>query len=470
MVKRNNQIKRGRIALITTCILAVTFIVITLAGMILYLHTEKQAALEAERLEQERLEQERLEQERIETAKANVNEAVMKLLGGTQEVYAEWFLQNYSEAQMTKLYQVTEDQVLTEKECYEALGESVYVVKDRYAGYLANETVAREHHIYFREGKNDEKAEITVAGDLCLAEDGFVLDHYDKTNGLSECISPEILEILNQSDIFYVNHEYCISDKGSPLSGKYYTFRANPERMSILEEMGTDIVSLANNHVYDYGADALLDTADLLDLAGIPYVGGGRDINEAKEAIYFIVNGMKIGFVAASNGERIKFTPQATETTPGILRAYDTTEYNEVIQKASKECDYLIAYIHWGTEDSNYLNEDQKRWGREFLNSGADIVVGGHPHVLQGVEYVDGKPIIYSLGDFWFNHETKYTGVLKLNITFDGLKEMSFVPCIQTGFTTQYISEPEKQQKLYQFLEDLSINVQIDENGVFTES
>lgn len=259
-------------------------------------------------------------------------------------------------------------------------------------------------------------------------------------------------------------------DRGTPLKGKFYTFRAKPERMSILQEMGTDIVSLANNHVYDYGPDALYDTADLLEKAGIPYVGGGRNIEEAKRPVYMIVNGIKIGFVGASNGERNKYTPQATESTPGILRAYDTTEYNEVIQNASKECDYLIAYIHWGTEDSNYLNEDQQRWGREFLASGADIVIGGHPHVLQGIEYVDGKPIIYSLGDFWFNHETKYTGLLKLNINLDGLQEMSFVPCLQTGFTTQYLSEPEKQQKLYEFLEELSPNSKIDENGVISES
>ena len=89
---------------------------------------------------------------------------------------------------------------------------------------------------------------------------------------------------------------------------------------------------------------------------------------------------------------------------------------------------------------------------------------------MQGIEYVDGKPIVYSLGDFWFNHETKYTGVLKLQISQSGLEEMSIVPCLQTGYTTQYIREKEKQQELYQFLEDLSIGVEIDENGVFTKS
>lgn len=386
-----------------------------------------------------------------------------------EESIAEWVFENYDESEIERLKMAAGDSGLTESEIYEAFGESIYVVRDRYLGYLSDEETAKKHGIYFRDGKSEGSVEIAVAGDLCLAEDGFVLDHYDTVNELSQCISPEILNILNQADLFYVNHEYCISDRGTPLEGKYYTFRAKPERMSILKEMGTDIVSLANNHVFDYGEDALLDTANLLDMAGIPYVGGGRNIEEAKRPIYYIIDGIKIGFVAASNGERIKYTPQATETAPGILRAYDTAEYNEVICEAAKNCDYLIAYIHWGTEDSNYLNTDQQAWGREFLNSGADIVIGGHPHVLQGIEYVDGKPIIYSLGDFWFNHETKYTGVLKLQILQNGLDEMSFIPCLQTGFTTQYIQESEEQQKLYQFIEELSINAEINENGVFAE-
>ena len=132
--------------------------------------------------------------------------------------------------------------------------------------------------------------------------------------------------------------------------------------------------------------------------------------------------------------------------------------------------DYTIAYIHWGTEDSNVLNSEQQEMGREFLDSGADIVVGGHPHVLQGMEYVDGKPIIYSLGDFWFNGETKYTGLLQLHLNLDGLQEMSFVPCQQTNYTTQYLETPEEQEALYTFLERLSINIDIDENGVITET
>ncbi len=376
--------------------------------------------------------------------------------------FSEWFVDKYLDGKTDKISDNADDK-LTDQIIYKLSGESMHVLSDRFQNQISD-----KNHIYEREG-NAKNTTIIIAGDLCFAEDGYVLDKYDEVDSLDQCISPELLEIMNQADIFYLNHEYCISDRGTPLAGKYYTFRAKPERMSLLKEMGTDLVALSNNHIYDYGEDALIDTTKLLHEASIPYVGGGTDISDAKKPVYFIVNGIKIGFVAASNAEKNRYTPQATEDSGGILLAYDTTEYNEVIQKASKECDYLIAYIHWGTEDSNYLNNLQQEMGREFLNSGADIVVGGHPHVLQGIEYVDGKPIIYSLGDFWFNDETKYTGLLELDIDYNGLKEMSFVPCQQTNYTTQYLDTAKEQEDLYSFLEELSINIAIDSDGIITE-
>ena len=90
------------------------------------------------------------------------------------------------------------------------------------------------------------------------------------------------------------------------------------------------------------------------------------------------------------------------------------------------ECDYLIAYVHWGTEDSDQFEDYQHEQAEELLRSGADIIIGGHPHVLQGLEYIDDKPVIYSMGDFWFNHETKYNGLLELKINGGGLSKMSF--------------------------------------------
>ncbi len=475
--KRRERIRRKRRRQRAIRIGALIAIVIAIVVSVCVVWSDKRRKEAVEKETKEKAAQE-LQIKRLESAKAILDECYVSHLYGDKVVstenkqtatFSEWFFEYHSEEIKENVMNAAEDGVLTPSDLYELTGESIYVLSDRYHGLLNDVETAVQNCIYIRDGIIENGAEITIAGDLCFAEDGFVLDHYDTVNDLEQCISPEILEITNQSDIFYLNHEYCISDRGEPLEGKYYTFRANPERMELLKQMGTDIVSLSNNHVFDYGKDALLDTTDLLDKAGIPYVGGGRNIEEAKRPIYFIVNGIKIGFVGASNGEKNKYTPQATEEEPGILRAYDTTEFNQVILEASKECDYLIAYIHWGTEDTNYYNADQERWGREFLSSGADIVIGGHPHVLQGMEYVDGKPIVYSLGDFWFNHETKYTGVLKLHISQEGLEEMSFVPCLQTNFTTQYLAAKEEQEEVYSFLEMLSPNIQIDSNGIITQ-
>lgn len=385
--------------------------------------------------------------------------------------FAAWLEKTYPDETAGKLLEkVKTDGTLSEKDIYNAIGSTMHVLKDQYEGKIKDADTAKENHIYLKDGAKSGEVQISAAGDICLEEDGYVLDYYNTVNSdLKQCISSEILDKTNSADLFFLNHEYAISDRGTPLEDKYYVFRAKPERMSILKEMGTDIVSLANNHVYDYGADALNDTADLLDKAEIAYVGGGRNKEEAEQPTYYIINGIKIGFVAASEGENYRFTPAATDTTPGIMDCYDATEYNKVIAQAASECDYLIAYVHWGPEDDNQYTEQQTTHGKEFLASGADIVIGGHPHVLQGIEYTDDGPIVYSLGDFWFNDETKYTGLLNLNITVDGLQEMSFTPCLQSESKTQYLTDTDEQRNLYDRLEALSPNISVDNNGVITE-
>lgn len=383
--------------------------------------------------------------------------------------FTKWLEKNYSE-EMDDLFPVYQkNKKITVQDIYDSFGATLHVLSDTYEGKLKDEATAAKNHIYEKKAAENGTVQITAAGDLCLEEDGYVLDYYDTVNDLSKCISKTILDQTNAADIFFLNHEYCISDRGTPLEDKYYVFRAKPERMKLLEQMGTDIVSIANNHIYDYGADAMDDTINLLDQAKITHVGGGTNLDEAKQPTYYIINGIKIGFVAASEGEQYKFTPEATDSTTGILTSYDTTEYNQVIADASKECDYLIAYVHWGTEDEDMYNSTQTEHGKEFLKSGADIVIGGHPHVLQGIEYTEDGPIVYSLGDFWFNDETKYTGLLNLEITSEGLKQMSFTPCEQKDSQTQYLNNAESQRALFDHLQEISPNITIDDTGVITE-
>lgn len=314
---------------------------------------------------------------------------------------------------------------------------------------------------------------VCFAGDINLDEAWCTTQYLNQQeNGIRDCISEELIEHMKQADIMCLNNEFTYSTGGAPLDGKAYTFRANPERVGILQEMGVDIVKLANNHVYDYGREALLDTFDTLDEAGIAYMGAGRNLEEAMKPVYVELDGRKVAFVAASRAEKYKMTPQATEDAPGILRCYDTTLFLETIAEARENADFVLAYVHWGTEYSYELEEVQLTTGKEYLDAGADVVIGAHSHCLQGMEYYNGKPIIYSLGNYWFNEKTLDTMLLELHFYGDdtgGEVEVKVIPAVQSGYRTQIATKAGEQERIYSFLEDISVNVQIDENGVVSQ-
>lgn len=315
---------------------------------------------------------------------------------------------------------------------------------------------------------------VCFAGDINLDEAWCTTQYLNQQeNGIRDCISEELILHMNQADVMCLNNEFTYSLGGAPLEGKAYTFRANPERVKILQELGVDIVKLANNHVYDYGSQALLDTFATLEAAEINYVGAGRNLQEAMEPVYIELDGKTVAFVAASRAEKYKMTPQATEDTPGILRCYDTTLFLETIAKAKENADFVLAYVHWGTEYSYELEEVQLTTGKAYLDAGADVVIGAHSHCLQGMEYYNGKPIIYSLGNYWFNEKTLDTMLLDLHFYGDdmgGNIEVKVIPAVQSGFCTKIVTQEAEQERIYSFLEGISVNVEIDENGIVKET
>ena len=434
-------------------------------------NSKEQESVEQEKASQDNIEQENAEKENAQQAERRSELAsilVEKLSAGSngeeQASFVEWLLDTYGPEQL-ELKDFSDD---IDRQLYYATGKSLHVLWDTSLGYLENKDTAAEHDVYLT-GDEDTVADMAFAGDICLTEDGYVIDHYDALGGdIGLCLSEKIIDRLNEADISMINHEYPVSIRGAALEGKYYTFRAFPEREIILQHMGIDLVSLANNHIYDFGADAFYDTLDVLHQAEIPYVGAGADIEEASRPVYFVAGGIKIGFVAANRSEKFIFTPEAGENSPGVVRMYDTAMMNSIIKETREQCDYLIAYVHWGTEDSEYYESYQTAIAQEFFDSGADAVIGSHPHVLQGIGYVDGKPVVYSLGDFWFNGETKYTAIVNLKVAIDGLVELSVLPCMQEGYETHYISEESEQQDFYNYLRELSPEAAIDENGTVT--
>ena len=311
---------------------------------------------------------------------------------------------------------------------------------------------------------------LSFVGDISLADDWEIIPYYDsRGQGVYGILGEEVVNIMKSADIMVANNEFTVSNRGSKLPNKYYTFRAKPERLAIYDEMGVDIVSIANNHAYDYGEDAFLDTLKYLKEYDIPYVGGGVNREEATSPYYFVANGYKIAFIGATRAEKYILTPEAKENSSGVFRAYDPTLLLETISEVKKTSDYVVVLIHWGREDSHKLEDVQVETGKKYIDAGADLLIGSHAHVLQGMEFYNGKLIAHNLGDFIFNRETKDTGILNVTISDDGNMSYEFVPCFQSNFKTTLLTGADKLDVIND-MRSYSINTTFDDDGKFYTS
>lgn len=341
---------------------------------------------------------------------------------------------------------------------HDLTGNSLKVLKDLSNNNLDNTKII------------DKKGDITLSfvGDISLADNFDIMPYYDsRKEGVYGILSKEVVDIMTSSDIMVANNEFTISTRGTPLN-KRYTFKADPKRLNIYKEMGVNLVSLANNHIYDYGIEAFNDTLKYLKEYDIPFVGAGSNISEAKKSFSFIAGGYKISFISSTRAEKNIITPGATETTPGVFRCYDNTLLKETIKEAKEKSDYVVLLIHWGKEDSHDIEDIIKETGKEYVDAGADLIVGSHAHLLQGMEFYKNKLIAYNLGDFIFNRETKDTGILSVTLNNSGNLTYKFIPCKQEDYKTSLLYNTEKERVLNN-MNIYSINAILSSDGTITE-
>ena len=317
------------------------------------------------------------------------------------------------------------------------------------------------------ECKEQGEIKLLFAGDVLLDEHYAVMANLlDRGGEVEEAFSTELLNVMRSADIFMLNNEFTFTKRGAPTGGKQFTFRANPEKVSLLQEIGVDMVSVANNHIYDYGEISLLDTLETLDAAGIAYTGAGKNLEEAMKPVYLIANGMKIGIISATQIERngTPDTKEATATAPGVLRCMDTTNLVQIINQMEERCDYTILYIHWGTELQEEIDWLQEEQAPIYVQAGVDLIIGDHPHCLQKIDTVSGVPVVYSLGNFWFNSKTQNSCVVEVVLKEKELHTLKFLPCKQEDSRTRLLQGMEKQGVL-NYMRDISPDVMIDEKG-----
>jgi poly-gamma-glutamate synthesis protein (capsule biosynthesis protein) len=217
---------------------------------------------------------------------------------------------------------------------------------------------------------------------------------------------------LQNSEITVANLECPLSNKGNKLADKDVTFRGRPQAVIGIKISGIDVVSMANNHALDCGPEALQDSIDLLDKNNIGHSGAGMNISEALKPAYFVTGekkDKKVAFLAFSYMIPPGFYP--TEQKAGVAPARPKTELvTNAINEAHKKADFVFCSFHWGTEYEDYPVQYHVDLAHLCIDSGADLVIGHHPHVIQGIELYKGKLIAYSLGDFVFDHYSRKTG------------------------------------------------------------
>ena len=207
-------------------------------------------------------------------------------------------------------------------------------------------------------------------------------------------------DFLKSFDLTVGNLECVISTMGAPVPGKPFTFDVDPLGFERLQAAGFSLLSVANNHSGDFGPDAFADMLAHLPQYAITPVGGGLTHDQAHAPVVVTRNGTRIGFVAACDIDPLSFA--ATATRPGHAWL-DEAGLRVDIPAARPLCDFLILFLHWGTEYTLNYTSQQQTLAHLAIDLGADLVVGAHPHDIQPNEMYHGKPIIYSLGNFVFD-------------------------------------------------------------------
>jgi poly-gamma-glutamate capsule biosynthesis protein CapA/YwtB (metallophosphatase superfamily) len=210
-----------------------------------------------------------------------------------------------------------------------------------------------------------------------------------------------VSEIFKSADLSFVNLECCISSQGAPVAGKEFCFEGPADSAAALSSGGVRVVSLANNHSKDYGTNAFLDTMVHLKESGVAWCGAGNNADEAYAPTVLDARGKKVAFVAFTGV--IPDGWPATAQNPGCATITDRDRVASTISEARSKADYVVASFHWGIELATSPNSEQRDLAHLAVDSGADFVIGHHPHVVQGFEVYKNKLIAYSLGNYVFS-------------------------------------------------------------------
>lgn len=245
----------------------------------------------------------------------------------------------------------------------------------------------------------DTAIKIAALGDIML--DRSVGKHFFENPRDFEL--PEIRNLLDEYDLVIANLENPVGLRGEPFPRQdpNVAFRCHPETLKVLKNLGVDVVTIANNHLLDYGAITLLDTLDHLDNAGIRHVGGGKNYNQANQPALFEINGRKLALLASVMVYSAS-TERATNHKPGVAD-FRIKPLLKRISELKAEGYLVLVTVHWGIEYCFYPIPYQRQQAQAMIEAGASAIIGHGPHFPQGIERFRHGEIVHSLGNFIFD-------------------------------------------------------------------
>lgn len=307
---------------------------------------------------------------------------------------------------------------------------------------------------------------ITAAGDLMLGSwTQDVIENFGYDYPFQN-----IDTIFEDADIIFANLEAPFGSTGQVFP-KTYSFQVRPDLINVLTAGKINLVSIANNHIMDFGIESLTETINLLKKNAVWFAGAGLNLSQAREPALFQVKEKRIAFLAYSLTFPEEFW--ATDTSAGTCFPFDTFVYKD-IKKIKAENDFVIVSCHWGEELRETPKDYQIELAHNLIDAGADIILGHHPHVVQGIELYKEKLIAYSLGNFIFGSYSKKATesfILKINWDETGLQSCKIIPINVFNEEIEFQPTPFSGEEKMIFLEKLNkLSVELNTTPIVISS
>lgn len=256
----------------------------------------------------------------------------------------------------------------------------------------------------------------------------------------------EILELFSKSDFRVFNLEIPLTDCNEAIRKHGPSLKASKACANLYSRLNINLLTLANNHILDYGNTGLSDTIDVLQENGIGYFGTGSDLTNIKKSSMVVIEGLRVGFYACVEHEFSIAQRDKAGANP-----FDSIESFEYVKELKDGCDYVIVLYHGGKEEFRYPSPDLQKKCRSFVDYGADLVICQHSHCIGCEEKHKTGTIVYGQGNFLFDLDNNDYWNTNLLINIKDNFEISYIPLIRVGECVRIASDVEKEEILHDF-------------------